>query len=409
MKKKFIFLLLLFPLGLLLFDRVHFEKVPAFAGAGIETYDDATTVQDAIQTKLVDDLTELFLSISAITAGSGVAVSSDDTAVGYLDGELVAGEGIDFTVNDPAGAETMTISVEAATPTNVGSLETATDAETLTGTDTGRAVSPANLKSMILDEDDMTSNLATKVASQQSIAAYIAANTLTGAVVRSKFRWKSVTQIYIGAGEYHHEGTVDQKVYWDSKLTYTVVTNGAPDWVYIYIDDSAVVTLGGNLLTNAEFVDNATEPTWSVTRKGWYTGSDRAIFAVYLVANDIAVFWHDGGNRVLYDTTITDAGSVDYDLTFVNLSLTAPSFATRISIIAKGESSQDGGSAYYRPEGSAASNGHFLLYHSTAKEDAPSVHLSVLAPGQVIELKHNVSDTSKLSIYTNGWYFPAGM
>ena len=159
----------------------------------IETYDDNTTVKAAIQTKLVNDLTELFAATAAITAGSGVLVSSDDTDVGYLNGKLLAGEGIDFTEGNGGADETLTIKGEDASETNKGIVELATNGETVTGTDTTRATTPANVAAKLADytkdEDDMASDSAAHVATQQSIKAYVDAsailptNYITGVVL----------------------------------------------------------------------------------------------------------------------------------------------------------------------------------------------------------------------------------
>lgn len=63
--------------------------------------------------------------------------------------------------------------VQDASTAEVGLVELATSAETVTGTDTGRAVTPAGLTSRILDEDDMASDSASYLATQQSIKAYV--------------------------------------------------------------------------------------------------------------------------------------------------------------------------------------------------------------------------------------------
>lgn len=134
----------------------------------IESYTPTTTVKDAILTKLVNDLTELFLiatevtnardgqanllakidamdvydaeliaardgessllnkinaidlAVTAAIAGSGCWVSSNDTTTGYLNGKLLAGEGIDLTEGSDGGNETLTISGEDATTSNKG-------------------------------------------------------------------------------------------------------------------------------------------------------------------------------------------------------------------------------------------------------------------------------------------------
>jgi hypothetical protein len=69
----------------------------------------------------------------------------------------------------------------AATTDAAGIVELATTAETQTGTDTARAVTPDGLHDMtsltgagwFLDQDDLSGDDATKVASQQSIKAYV--------------------------------------------------------------------------------------------------------------------------------------------------------------------------------------------------------------------------------------------
>jgi hypothetical protein len=103
------------------------------------------TVKDALKTKVNDDVAELFAAQAALAAGSGVLVSTNDAVVGVLNGKLVAGEAIDFTENNDGANETLTVACEDASTTNKGVSELATDAETVTGTDTTRTCTPANL------------------------------------------------------------------------------------------------------------------------------------------------------------------------------------------------------------------------------------------------------------------------
>jgi hypothetical protein len=80
-----------------------------------------------------------------------------------------------------AAAARTTLGVEDASDTVAGIVELATTAETTTGTDATRAVTPDGLHDMtslagaawFLDEDAMGSDSATKTASQQSIKAYV--------------------------------------------------------------------------------------------------------------------------------------------------------------------------------------------------------------------------------------------
>ena len=65
-------------------------------------------------------IVEIETDIASIAAGSGVIVSVDDATVGVLDGKLLAGEAIDFAVDNDGGDETLTISCEDATTSNKG-------------------------------------------------------------------------------------------------------------------------------------------------------------------------------------------------------------------------------------------------------------------------------------------------
>lgn len=80
-------------------------------------------------------------------------------------------------LSDVASAATAFANIkQAATDTATGVVELATTAEVQTGTDTSRAVTPAGVAAFVLDEDDFATDSATRPPSQQSTAAYIAAN-----------------------------------------------------------------------------------------------------------------------------------------------------------------------------------------------------------------------------------------
>ena len=77
------------------------------------------------------------------TLGSGGGGLTAEDVRDTIGTALVEGEAIDITVND--GADTISIAAEDATDANKGVVELATAAETTTGTDTGRAVTPDGL------------------------------------------------------------------------------------------------------------------------------------------------------------------------------------------------------------------------------------------------------------------------
>lgn len=101
--------------------------------------------------------------------------------------------------------------VDAASDTVAGKVELATIAETTTGTDATRAVTPAGLHGItslsgavwMIDEDTMASNLDTKVPSQQSVKAYVDAK---GAAASDQETGTSTT-LYVTPGVQHRHPT----------------------------------------------------------------------------------------------------------------------------------------------------------------------------------------------------------
>ncbi len=231
-----------------------------------------------------------------------------------------------------------------------------------------------------------------------------------GFCVRPKFSWVNANTITIGPGAYHtFDGTNHRIDYWVSDLTYTVVTNGAPDWVYIYIDESAVdtrvVNAGSALLTTTQIIDNATEPVYSASKGGWYNGSDRCIFAVYLVGNDVVEFFHDGNTVVLADQ-LTTQSAVDIDTGWIDISpLDIPKFA-RIGLINGGASGIQK-RWFWRSNGQAGTTGHSLIPYGTI--DGHPMSEVITDASQNIEIKASVSNAETITVYTGGWKFPIGM
>lgn len=109
-------------------------------------------------------------------------------------GDLIYRNGSGVTTRLPIGTTDQILAVQSGLPTwianpsaspastiTAGVVELATTAETETGTDATRAVTPDSLHDMttlagaawFLDEDTMSSDSATKTASQQSIKAYV--------------------------------------------------------------------------------------------------------------------------------------------------------------------------------------------------------------------------------------------
>lgn len=148
-------------------------------------------VTSAIQTQL-DGKQPLDSDLTTI---AGLADPNADRLLFWDDS---AGAYAYLTASTGLTISTTSMTVRTSSATQTGIVELATDAEVLTGTDTTRAVTPANIGAertasvtltnktltspvintaisgtAFLDEDNMASNSATKVASQQSIKAYV--------------------------------------------------------------------------------------------------------------------------------------------------------------------------------------------------------------------------------------------
>jgi len=105
------------------------------SGSGKITFEN---LEDAIFSSVSGDVLITEAGVASIQANS-VALATDTT--GNYVSTAVAGDGIDVS----GATGDVTISVEVASTTNSGMVELATTAETNTGTDTGRVVTPAGL------------------------------------------------------------------------------------------------------------------------------------------------------------------------------------------------------------------------------------------------------------------------
>lgn len=176
-------------------------------GAIVGTSDAQTLTNKTLTSPKINENVAMTASATELNVLDGIPATLTATELGYVDGVTsaiqtqlnakapLASPSFTGTVTLPIGltgvlrADTGVVSVDtditdlvsAASTTAAGKVELATTAETETGTDTARAVTPDGLHDMttlagaawFLDEDDMVSNSAVKTASQQSIKAYV--------------------------------------------------------------------------------------------------------------------------------------------------------------------------------------------------------------------------------------------
>jgi len=238
---------------------------------------------------------------------------------------------------------------------------------------------------------------------------------------RSKFINSTAdTHITAEPGVYFHDGTTRQTVFWDTDLVFECGSGGtnalsedlgASEWHYLYLDDSAIVTLDTNELDNTCLVNNTTAPTWSDVKHGWYNGSDRCIFAFYSDSNsDILEFFHDGGDLVVYADSIEALAATDIDDTWTDVTLSIPGFSTRAEVLFMPSVTTSNASVlYWRTNGQTGSSGHIAGYVSASATRSYVVSDVFTDSSQKIEVKHDASNDNQSAINLEGWYFPTGI
>lgn len=111
--------------------------------------DDGTKINEGLVTSYSG--TSLIINVDYVS-GSGthadwnISVIGDRGAAGAGTGDMLAANNLSDLASKPTAFAAIK---QAATDTNSGVVELATDAETITGTDTGRAVTPANLQAKL--------------------------------------------------------------------------------------------------------------------------------------------------------------------------------------------------------------------------------------------------------------------
>lgn len=282
-------------------------------------------------------------------------------------------------------------------------------------------------------DDTMGGNSDDAVPTEKAVKTYLLTQLLTqssGFAQRSKFSWKDGDEIYIDPGVYHHQGTTEQIVYWDSQITFQLQSGGsntlsddygADGWHYIYLDDSAIITQASPLL-DADCFQNLTGanevPTWTAAKHGWYgTGvgtaetNDRCIFAVAETGNAILEFFHHG-DYVHFADAFEDRAMQDLDATWVDVGLSVPGFSQRVRVVFKlwANSDANARALFYRVNGQTGANGHEIGYVDSDDGAYNYQTIDVVTDtSQIIEVKYSGVGDHQLEVSTMGWYFPIGM
>lgn len=234
---------------------------------------------------------------------------------------------------------------------------------------------------------------------------------LAGLVIRPKFTRPDVDTLLIDSGVYHHAGTTNQVLYWNSQLTYDFANLATSDWSYLYLDDSAIVTAATNVITATQLIDATTEPAYSQSKHGWYNSLDRCIFAVRTDGSgNILEFFHENG-YVLFANNITIDNVVDIDEIYTDSSaFTLPIFSREPLVTIKHQHGNESCHLSWRTNGQLGGTGHVLLYANPSQVQPHVVTKLLTGSAHKVEYKIGTADnTNIMTVWQHGWYFPIGM
>lgn len=388
---------------------------------------------DSIKTATISDADICFV----------IANSGEEFYVYTFDSGNVAAESSPDVVypDDAAGTEAwilcdMTIGVGTIRET-LGVTGAATFASTV---DVTGALTAASLQlggagatpTEFSTDGTMGGNSDTAIPTEKAVVTYVGTiagtmsyDIMAGWMVQSTISYKDADELYIGAGRYHHNGTTEQIVKWDSTLTFQIGSGGTnasssdagtSQWHYLYIDDSAVVTAGTNVLTATEFVNTTTAPTWSASEGGWYSGSDRCIFAFYVNSSgNIDIFYHVDDMvywNELYNT------SFSFSAAFQACTFRVPAFsiAQKVPATLYATGAVDSRFYYWRTTGGGASTGHVggYAYNSGSGDNrrdntVNSIVVVTSTSGQVDFRVSSTASGTNSALYQDGYFLPRGM
>jgi len=310
-----------------------------------------------------------------------------------------------FTVTTPymVGSNTLTVFVNGQKAEEVASASNTTEYEETNSTTItfGSALQNTDVVEIMI----YGSYIYTGVGISSELTGLI-----PGYVQRSIFTWRDADEIYLDGGVYEIGTGI---VTWSSQLTFQFGSTGsnvlsnnltADSWHYLYIDASTIPVTS---LTAANFINLTTIPVWSNSKKGWYNGSDRCIAAFLTNGSSQLIDFSHSTDFMSYTDYIQDRSSTDPSTSWLDVTLTAPAFCTKINATIYLIYVSADVLSYYKTKGSSGSTGTLTGQSDVAIGGVHPIDF-ITDTNRQIQIKHSIAGSTQ-AIYTNGWYFPIGM
>lgn len=246
----------------------------------------------------------------------------------------------------------------------------------------------------------------------------------SSSISRSEIEYASSNSITIGPGEYGLQGATNRTVAWSSDLTFTLGSGGSNSgstnlsgnqWQYIYIDESSVTN---TTLTASNFINSTTAPSYVGSKRAWYNGNDRCIFATYAAFGSLKKWYTDGGRFIQWadDTSYTQ---VNGGAGWTAILLLAPVISKMVQISFDGHGVPDStlGSTWYFRSDTTSSTGITLGRTEPGdgqyEAEMNAVHRMCATyesgGSRYIQVYGDSPSHNYMRMRTTGWNLPKGM
>lgn len=341
------------------------------------------------------------------------------TSFGYSVGDLVIGSGNNDLYHCKISHTSGTFATDVAAGRweivlSESMIAAAVDLPTISAGDVGKAIRVDSTESSY-ELDHIVPRAQTANAGEMPVVDiagtdYEAIMPQESPSPRAKFEYVSTTQIKVyGYAKYHLYGKGYLSIESSSGLTLTPSLSGTSYWHFIYLDYSAITQ---RLLDSSSyFTDSTTAPTFNYTKKGYYNGDDRCIFAIYVDGSgNIVNFWHFGDDICWWDDRRTVRAYAAMAAGWANtvpFATAVPPFSTEVQFQAFINDTTTSSILDSRLNGSTTTVGLRIGRVNATSSTWDTITMRhALGTSQGIQFKASAGTTTSLEVHASAWFFP---